>query len=249
MNPITRMACAGCCAILASPLLPAQESDHGWSLAGYVQQSWPKQTETNRQIKDEINGALGTNFKTWADVANINLGAVGMKKLAPHWNLGFEADWSAGQISGTESVADFGFGPGEVAFKQRYSTYADLQLMTQFRPLGCSGRWDPFLAAAVGLAYDKDYTTLTFAGAGGGPSALLLRVDNHGFFPILNCGIGVDYFLSSSRVWFIEAEAGYSWCRLKHQAQAAGLEAPAPRVTADSDSTGPNVLLGVGCHF
>jgi hypothetical protein len=248
MYTFPRLACALTGLALAAPGLRAQE-ELPWSVTGYFQQSWPKQTETNDQIKQQINAPLGTHFKTWDEVTTLNLGVLALRTLTPTWKLGIEADWSAGQISGTEPVADFGFGPGSVAFKQRYCTYADFQCMAQYRPLGGAGRWSPFVSAAVGLAYEKDFTTLGFQSALDGSNTLLLRVDNHGFFPLLNCGIGVDYFLSPARTWYLEGEAGYSWCRLKHQAQAVGAMAPGPTVTADTDDTGPNLLLGIGRRF
>ncbi len=237
------------CALVAPVPAAAQDASRPWSATVYLQQSWPKQTETNRQIKQDINGSLGTSFQTWDDVANGNLGLLVFRTVAPKWKAGFELDYSQGGISGRQGLADFGLGPGNVAFEQKYSVYADLLAMVQYRPLGESGQWSPFLNAGVGLAYEKDRTLLTFNSSLGTGDFELLKVDNSGWFPVLSFGLGVDVFLTKRRLWFAELGASYSWARLKHSAPATGLLAPAPTVTADTDSTGPNLWFGVGRRF
>ena len=76
-----------------------------------------------------------------------------------------------------------------------------------------------------------------------------LRVDNSGWFPMLTAGAGTDIFLTERRTWYAEAGVSYSWARLKHSVAASGSLAPAPTVTADTDSTGLNAWLGIGRRF
>ena len=142
-------------ALLASSLpAKAQDAPGPWSMTAYLQQSWPKQTETNRQIK-EINTTFGSSFQTWDDVPNLNLGLHLFRELNPKWKVGLGLDYSRGKVDGTATV-DTPAGPATLAFKQEYSIYADLFVLAQYRPLGSSGRWVPFLLGGVGLAYEKD---------------------------------------------------------------------------------------------
>lgn len=234
--------------LAAALLLPwapvrAQEAQP-WTMTAYLQQSWPKQTETNQQIKD-INAAMGTSFKTWDDVANLNFGLQGYRDINPHWKVGLELDYSRGKIDGAATV-DTLAGPATLAFEQKYTVYADLLALVQFRPLGTGGRWIPFLQGGLGIAYEKDRTLLTLRN----PylDETLLHVDNDGWFPMFTIGVGVDVYFSETRTWYAEAGASYSWARLKHDVAASGSLAP-PTVTADTDSTGPNVWLGIGRRF
>ncbi|HEX7552404.1 MAG TPA: hypothetical protein VF378_02540 [Geothrix sp.] len=222
----------------------AQEASKPWTATVYLQQSWPKQTEANRQIKD-INAGFGSDFKTWDDVANLNLGLQVFRDLDARWKVGLEVDYSRGRISGAQTV-DTLAGPATLAFEQKYTIYADLMLVAQFRPWGREGRWIPFLMAGLGLAYDRDRTLLTLRNDL--LDETLAQVDNSGWFPILTAGAGVDVFLSERRTWYAEAGLSYSWARLKHQVPASGSMVQ-PQVTADTDSTGPNVWLGVGRRF
>ena len=229
---------------LALPLA-AQTAPSTWSATLYLQQSWPKQTETNRQIREDINGAFGTHFRTWDDVANLNVGLQVFRALAPHWKLGLEFDYSSGKIHGAEPV-DTLAGPASLSFEQKYQTYVDLMVVAHYRPLGDTGGWVPFLIAGAGLAYEKDTTRLSLQ------NAVLnegLQVDNHGWFPIATLGLGADVYLGSRRTWYLEVGASYSWAHLKHDVAASGTLAPSPTVTADTDSTGPNVWLGIGRKF
>jgi opacity protein-like surface antigen len=222
----------------------AQEAPKPWSATVYLQQSWPKQTEANRQIQD-INTAFGSTFQTWDDVANLNLGLQVFRDLDPFWKVGLELDYSRGKLSGTQTV-DTMAGPATLAFEQKYTIYADLVAVVQFRPWGREGRWIPFLMAGLGLAYEKDRTLLTLRNDL--LDETLARVDNSGWFPILTAGAGVDVYLTERRTWYAEAGLSYSWARLKHQVPASGALLP-PQVTADTDSTGPNVWLGMGRRF
>lgn len=228
-------------------LLPAsaQGFTGPWSTTIYLQQSWPKQTEANRQIKQDINGAFGTHFQTWDDVANLNVGVQVFRDLTPQWRVGLEFDYSSGRIRGSETVATLA-GPAIMGFEQKYTTYADLLAVVHYRPLGNTGPWYPFLVAGAGLAYDKDRTLLTLR------NSLLdehLQVDNSGWFPMLTVGAGADIYLSDARTWYVEVGVSYSWARLKHSADAHGSLASSPTVTADTDSTGPNVWVGFGRRF
>ena len=233
--------------LLATGLLtgvPATAQTGPWSTTVYLQQSWPKQTETNRQIK-EINATFGTSFKTWDDVANLNLGLQVFRDLDPRWKIGVEFDYSKGKISDSATIATLA-GPANLAFEQKYTLYVDFLAVAQFRPLGAKGRWVPFLQAGLGYAYEKDETHLTLR------NPLIddaLHVENSGWFPMLTAGVGLDVFLNIRRTCYAEAGISYSWARLKHGVPASGSLAPAPTVTADTDSTGPNLWLGIGWRF
>jgi len=227
----------------------AQQVEPVWSVVGYLQQGWPKNTETNGQIRNQINPSLGTHYGTWSDTPNVNLGALVLRTVSPRWKVGMEADWSSGSIGGNQSGQSEALGSGSVYFKEKYKTYADLQVLVQVRPFGEQGRVVPFLSAASGIAYDNDTTTLSFTSSQGGDPMELLHVNNHGWFPILNLGIGMDVFLSAKRVWFVETQAAYTWARLKRNAPASGLIVDTPTVVDDTDDTGPNVLLGLGRRF
>jgi opacity protein-like surface antigen len=230
--------------LLGGALAQAQEAPKQWSTTFYLQQSWPKQTETNRQIKD-INAALGASFKTWDDVANLNLGVQIYRDLDPRWKVGFELDYSRGKIDGTAMV-DTPAGPTALAFEQKYTLYADLLALIQFRPLGTNRQWIPFIQVGLGMAYEKDRTLLTLRNDL--LDETLIHVDNSGWFPMLTAGVGADVFFSDKRTWYAEIGLSYSWARLKHEVPASGSMAP-PTVTADTDSTGPNLWLGIGRRF
>jgi hypothetical protein len=244
---MTRAAAPLVSACLLAAALPcgAQAGPGPWSATVYLQQSWPKQTETNRQIRQDINGTFGSHFQTWDDVANLSLGGHLWRELTPQWKAGLEFDYSAGRIHGTETV-DTLAGPAALAFEQKYSVYADLLALAQYRPLGGEGRWVPFLLAGAGLAYEKDRTTLTLRNAYLDEG---LQVANDGWFPMATVGLGLDVYLSERRTWYAELGASYAWARLKHSVPATGTLAPAPTVTADTDSTGPCVWLGIGRRF
>jgi hypothetical protein len=251
-RPSTGLLAAGL--LLTGVFAQGQEVSGPWSNTFYLQQSWPKQTETNRQIKEDINGTFGTNFKTWDDVANLNIGLLTLRTVTPAWKVGFEIDYSRGRIHGSTPVPDspLGVGPGTVSFEQKYSIYADLLAMVQYRPFGERGRFVPFLSGGVGMAYEKDTTTLGFSSSLGAGDFELLRVNNSGWFPMLTLGIGMDAYLTERRTWFLEVGLSYSWARMKHNVSASGLlpqSTGMTTVTADTDSTGPNVLFGIGRRF
>lgn len=246
LNRFPGLVCAFLTLGLLGWSLPARaQAEPGpWSTTVYLQQSWPKQTETNQQIKD-INAMFGSSFKTWDDVANLNLGVKVFRDLNPRWKVGVELDYSQGKIDGTAAV-DTLAGPATLAFEQKYTVFADLLAVAHYRPLGLTGNWIPFVVAGVGFAYEKDRTTLTLR------NSLVdegLFVDNSGWFPMGTLGVGLEIILLPKRLWYVEFGASYSWARLKHSVPASGSLAPAPTVTADTDSTGPCVWLGIGRRF
>jgi hypothetical protein len=53
----------------------------------------------------------------------------------------------------------------------------------------------------------------------------------------------------SGSQWYVEFGAAYMWARMTNHVPAQGDLAPAATVTADTDLTGPNVWLGIGCRF
>jgi hypothetical protein len=79
----------------------------------------------------------------------------------------------------------------------------------------------------------------------GWPSApALSRLPKNHLFVLTPGTLG----LSLKRSWYAEIGISCSWVRLKHDVPASGSMAP-PTVTADTDSTGPNVWLGIGRRF
>ena len=103
-------------------------------------------------------------------------------------------------------------------------------------------RIEPFVLLAAGFAYEKDRTTLTLRNDYLDES---LRVDHDGTYPVATVGIGVDIPLTRSRTTFLQVGTAYFWGRLEEEAAAQGSLAPAPQVTADTDSTGPNYWIGL----
>lgn len=227
-----------------APAALAQPADPAWSTTLYLQRSWPKQTETNQQIKD-INAAFGARFQTWDDVANLNLGVQVLRQVQPAWQVGLQVDYSRGSLRGAQAV-DTLAGPATLDFEQTYSLYADVLAVAQYLPLGRTGRWAPFLLAGAGLAYERDRTRLTLKNSSLDEA---LTVDNAGWFPVLSLGFGTDAYFTERRTWYLQCGASYSWARLKHSAPATGSLAPSPTVIADTDSTGPNLWLGLGRRF
>jgi len=229
--------------VLGAPQAAAAE-EPGWSATVYVQEAFPKQTRTNAQI-DQINAMFGTDFDTWDDVHNLSLGAKVFKRVAPMWRVGLEFDWSAGSISGDATIPTEA-GPAQVSFEQKYDIYADLMAATHFLPCTTCERFEPFVLGGLGFAYEKDKTTLTlrndFLDEG-------LFVDNDGWFPVATVGLGATVALNQKRTVGLELGVAYFWGRLEHKVAAEGSLAPAPEVTADTDSTGPNYWLGVAWKF
>ncbi len=224
-------------------LLAAPEGDRdasGWTLNVYLQEAFPKQTRTNQQIA-EINATLGTDFEDWDDIHNLSLGSQLLYRFGPNWKLGFEIDYSQGEITGEETV-ETPAGPARAEFEQRYSTFADLLAAAHWLPCGNCRRVEPFVLLAAGFAYESDRTTLTLRNDYLDES---LRVDHDGTYPVATAGIGIDIPLSRSRTTFLQLGAAYFWGRLEEEVAARGSLAPAPAVTADTDSTGPNYWIGL----
>ena len=230
---------------VAAFAVPARASGEGpFYVTVYLQDSWPKQSVTNAQIQ-QINGMFGTRFDDWSDVANLSLGAQLFRRVSPHWKLGLQADYSQGSIKGHATVPTEA-GPARLAFEQRYSTYADLYLVAHYLPCPSCAAVIPFVYGGAGLGYEKDRTTLSLA------NEFLdqgLAVDNDCWFPTFSAGVGADIPFSRAGNWYVELGAAYVWARMTHTVPASGALAPAPRVTADTDFTGPNVWIGVGTRF
>lgn len=222
----------------------AQQSETPWTLVGYIQQSFPKQTNTNRQI-DQINQMFGTDFDTWDDVVNLSAGLQLHRQVSPRWLVGGELDFSTGAIDGSATVPTEA-GPARLAFEQKYSVYANLMAAARYFPCDACTQWRPFLYGAAGVAYEKDTTTLTLRNEYVDEG---LRVENDGWFPAWTVGVGIDWHAFGDPDWFLELGVAYYWGRLKHNAAAEGSLAPAPEVLADTDSTGPNWWIGVGKRF
>jgi hypothetical protein len=206
----------------------------------YLQEAFPKQTTTNRQIAD-INEMLGTNFEDWGDIHNLSLGGQFLRRISDRWKLGVEVDYSQGEVSGEETVETLA-GPARAEFEQRYSTFADLLAAAHWLPCPGCRKVEPFVLLAAGIAYEKDRTTLTLRNDFLDES---LRVDHDGTYPVATAGIGIDIPLSARRSCFLQLGTAYFWGRLDDKAAAHGSLAPAPEVTADTDSTGPNYWLGL----
>lgn len=215
-----------------------------WSLTVLLQEGFPKQTRTNQQI-EQINQAFGTDFDTWDDVANLNLGVVALNRVAPRWEVGFEVDYSRGSIDG-EATVDTEAGPARLAFEQKYSIYADLLALTHFRLCAACEKVVPFALGGLGVVYEKDRTTLELGNDYFHDT--LVRVDNDGWFPAATVGVGLDAYLFGRDDWYLQAGVAYFWGRLEHKVPASG-SLVGPEVTADTDTTGPNVWLGVGFRF
>jgi hypothetical protein len=222
----------------------AQTPDSDWYLTFYLQQSFPKQTNTNAQI-EQINQMFGADFDTWDDVANLNLGMQLFLQLSPAWKVGFQVDYSSGSIDGVATV-DTEAGPAELAFKQEYSLYTDLYAIAHYLPCPTCRDFVPFLYGGVGIAYEEDTTTLTLTND---YIDEYLRVENDGFCPSYSAGIGFDWYIGSQRLWYVELGGAYVWARMTQTVPAEGGLAPAPEVVADTDFSGPNYWIGVGRRF
>jgi hypothetical protein len=230
--------------VTVAAAFPAAGEEAPWAVSVYIQEAFPKQTRTNQQI-EQINAAFGSDFETWDDIHNLSLGAKVFRRVAPRWLVGVEVDWSAGEISGEETVETLA-GPAELAFEQRYSVFANAMAAAHFLPCPDCRRVEPFLLGGLGVAYEKDRTTLTLRNEYLDEG---LFVDNDGWFPVATAGVGIEVPLSARRVWFLEAGVAYYWGRLEHHVPATGSLAPAPEVLADTDSTGPNYWLGLHWRF
>ncbi len=230
----------------AAAAVPARAADDAkvFYFTVYLQDAWPKQSVTNAQIQ-QINGMFGTRFDDWSDVANLSLGAQLFRKLSPSWKLGLQVDYSQGSIKGHAAVPTEA-GPARLAFEQRYSTYADLYIVAHYLPCPSCTRVIPFLYGGGGFGYEKDRTTLSLTNDYVDQGLL---VDNDGWFPTFSAGLGADIPLSGTSPWYVEVGAAYVWARMTHTVPASGALAPAARVTADTDFTGPNVWIGFGRRF
>ena len=222
----------------------AQTADSDMFLTFYVQQSFPKQTNTNAQI-EQINQMFGADFDTWDDVPNLNLGLQLFVQLSPAWKVGFQVDYSRGAIDGVATV-DTEAGPAQLAFEQEYSIYADVYAIAHYLPCPTCRNFVPFVLGGVGLAYEEDTTTLTLRND---YIDEYLLVENDGFFPSYTAGLGFDWYMGPERHWYAIFGAAYVWARMENTVPAEGGLAPAPEVTADTDLSGPNYWIGIGRRF
>ncbi len=227
--------------IAVVPYAPAQDADasHWWTL--YLQRSWPKQTATNAQIR-MINDTFGSNFDTWDDITNLSLGTQLFWRVNPKFRLGVELDFSQGQIDGETTVPTAEAGPANLKFVQNYSVFANLLAAAHWMPCPDCERVKPFILLAAGFAYERDTTQLTLHNTF---FYERLEVLNDGWFPALTFGVGIDVPLSQESPWAVQFGAAYYWGRLKHMVPATGSLAPAAEIEADTDSTGPNIWVGV----
>lgn len=231
-------------AVMAGVATGAAAGESDTFITVYLQQTFPKQTNTNQQI-EQINDMFGVSFDTWDDIANLSLGGHYFWQVAPRWKIGVEFDYSRGGIDGRATV-DTEAGPATLAFEQKYSIYTDVLAVTQFLPCPDCRLVVPFCLAAVGVAYEKDTTELTLRND---YIDERLRVENDGFFPMYTVGVGIDAYVFGSPDWYVEVGGSYTWARLDHMVEAEGSLAPAPEVRADQDSTGPTWWIGVGKRF
>ena len=222
----------------------AQTADKDWYLTVYLQQSFPKQTNTNQQI-EQINQMFGADFDTWDDVANLNLGMQLFLKLSPSWKVGFQLDYSSGAIDGTATV-DTEAGPATLTFKQEYSIYADVYAVAHYLPCPTCQNFVPFILGGVGVAYEEDTTNLTLRND---YIDEYLLVENDGFFPSYTAGLGFDWYIGPERAWYVIVGGAYVWSRMENTVPAQGGLAPAPEVEADTDLSGPNYWIGIGRRF
>jgi len=231
-------------ALLAASPAAAQESDRDFALTVYLQQAFPKQTTTNAQI-EQINTQFGTAFDTWDDIANLSLGVQFLTKVSAYWQVGIEWDYSRGGLDGKGTVPTEA-GPARLKFSQHYSIYTDLLAAAHFLPCRTCAKVVPFVLLAGGFGYERDTTRLTLRND---YVDQWLKVDNDGFFPVWTTGIGADIGLDRTGGTYLEVGGAYYWGRLDHKAKAEGPLAPASRIRADNDTTGPNYWLGVGWRF
>ena len=114
--------------ILAPSPAAAQSQDAERWFHLYVQQSFPKQTNTNLQIQ-QINDMFGVAFDDWDDMVNLSVGAKLLWRVGRRWNLGVEVDGSFGQVDG-EATVDSGIaGPATLKFVQKYALFANAMAM------------------------------------------------------------------------------------------------------------------------
>ncbi len=230
--------------LAAAPGAAQDTGGYDFAVNVFIQQAYPKQTNTNKQI-EQINETFGVDFDTWDDVANLSLGVQFFTYVSRYWRVGIEWDYSSGGIDGRATVATEA-GPARLSFEQTYSIYTDLLAVAHFLPCPTCRTVRPFVLFGAGFGYEKDTTKLTLRNE---YVDQWLRVENDGYFPVYTTGVGVDVNLNATGSTYLIAGVAYYWARLDHTVDAEGPLAPAPEVRADSDTTGPNYWLGVGWRF
>jgi hypothetical protein len=234
MNRLKRIALTGLIALSLAGSVEAQDPKN--TVVAYWQQNWPKQTVANQQIQD-INASFSTNFPTWKDRVNGNIGVIFLRDVTRNFRAGAQFDYSQGSISG-EEIIQTPAGPARATFKQSYDYYLDLLGMGQwhFKP---DTRFDPFLYGAAGIAYEKDNASLRIANENLNED---LFAKTSATLPIASIGGGVDVELKGI---ILEFTGGYSWAHTSKTIPAQGSLSPG-NVTADTDLTGPNYTIGIG---
>jgi len=238
------LCCTTVLAVLAAVPAAAQLAADDWFVTAYLQQSFPKQTNTNAQI-EQINQMFGVDFDTWDDVANLNLGLQVFHQLSPSWKVGLQLDYSAGSVDGVATV-ETEAGPARLAFEQEYSIYADVYAVAHYLPCRTCRNLVPFVLLGVGLAYEEDTTDLTLTNDF---IDEYLHVENDGYFPSYTAGLGFDWYIGPERLWYVIVGGAYVWSRMENTVPAEGGLAPAPQVEADTDLSGPNYWIGIGRRF
>ena len=231
-------------AFVLVPVASGQQNGGDWFVTAYLQQSFPKQTNTNKQI-EQINQMFGVDFDTWDDVPNLNLGLQLFHQLSPSWKVGLQLDYSAGAVDGEATVATEA-GPARLAFEQEYSVYADVYAIVHYLPCRTCRNFVPFVLGGVGVAYEEDTTTLTLSND---YLDEYLRAENDGFFPSYTAGLGFDWYVGPERRWYVIVGGAYVWARMTNTVPAEGGLAPAAEVEADTDVSGPNYWIGIGRRF
>lgn len=233
----------GCLGLVGTPA-SAQAPGQDFAVTVFLQQAFPKQTNTNKQI-EQINDTFGTDFDTWDDVTNLSLGVQFFTRVSRHWEVGIEWDYSRGGIDGHATVPSDA-GPAELKFEQTYSIYTNVLAVAHFLPCPTCSPVRPFVLVGGGFGYEKDTTRLTLRND---YVDQWLKVENDGYFPVWTAGVGADIDLNRSGSTYLIAGVAYYWARLDHQVKAEGPLAPGPEVRADNDTTGPNYWLGLGWRF
>jgi len=243
-RPRLAVSLAAALALALAAGAAAQTAGGDWFATAYLQQSFPKQTNTNRQI-EQINEMFGVDFDTWDDVPNLNLGLQLFRQVSPRWKVGLQVDYSAGAVDGVATV-DTEAGPARLAFEQEYSIYADVYAIVHYLPCATCRNFVPFILGGVGLAYEEDTTTLTLTNDF---IDEYLRVENDGTFPSYTAGVGFDWYVGPERRWYAIVGLAYVWARMENTVPAEGGLAPAAELLADTDLSGVNYWIGIGRRF
>jgi hypothetical protein len=228
---------------LAMPLMvKAQDKDRKEAVV-YIQQTWPAQTSTNKQISD-ISSMLQTEpgLKDWSDKMNLNIGGDIRSPIGKGFYFGGRFDYSTGKIKQTVD-AQTPYGPSKLHFNQEFSYYLDALAIVK-KNFG-NGRIKPFLLAGTGFFASKDNTLVDLEGLGD------FSVSNKSFAPTSLVEGGID--VNMGKRFFFETAGGYQWGHFSKEQPATGtlapIFAPTGRVPADNNINGPFYRVGAGLRF